>query len=136
MNAQRGRRAATTRSDEAHEPETTEDTTAEDQEPEPDPKHPAAYPPDPGEQSGAGLASSQDAGATNLLARLLTRTWFLDLHKKALEIDGGTHKVRAWACFMADFAFRALILFAILVIVFGVAWRALAPLPDLTIPKK
>lgn len=99
-------------------------------EPQPDPERPAAYPPDQD-----GLVPTHDGGTTSLLAKFLSRSPFLDLHARALDIDGGEHRVRAAACFALDCLFRAVVVVLILGIVAGVAWKTLAPLPHLTVPR-
>jgi hypothetical protein len=104
-------------------------------EPQPDEHQQAAYPADASEPRGPAVPTSQDGGATSLLARFLTLTPFLDLHERALKIGGRAtdHRLRGTFCFFCDVIVRVVVVTLILGIAVGVAWKTLAPLPEVTL---
>lgn len=95
-----------------------------------DEQQPAAYPLE--ESPAPALPPEADAGTTRALSSLLTATPFIDLHLKA----GGVHPKRETLCFACDFVLRLLSWFLLVGIILAVAWKVLAPLPDLTEPRK
>lgn len=98
----------------------------EDDHPEPDPSHAAAFP----ATDDASFGPVGDAGTTGALAHLLRRTPFLDLHERAGS--PADHRFRGWLCFSLDFVVRLLIVVLILGIIAAVAWKTLAPLPNIS----
>ena len=96
-------------------------------EPEPDESSPASYPPDPNDTPA--LPVDTDAGATRALSALLKLSPFLDLHQKAgMTAD---HPVRERVCFFFDFLIRLVVVVILLAVIVAIAWKTLAPLPDL-----
>lgn len=106
-----------------------------DSDPDPDPSNPATFPATDSGDASRGLPRGSDAGATDFLAKFLTLTPFLDLHERALKVSGGEHAKRGGICFFSDFLVRTVVVVLILGLVVFVAWKALAPLPDLFVPK-
>ena len=99
-------------------------------EPKPDEAHPASYPPTQEDE----FPAATDGGGTRVLSRLLTRSPFLDLHKRAG--NESAHPKREMLCFSLDLVVRIVAVVLILGIVIAVAWKTLAPLPDLSTPNR
>lgn len=98
-------------------------------EPAPNPDVPASYPTDDDDEFE--LPAGADGGTTRLLARLLRVSPFLALDERA----GGHHPRRRMICFTFDFLLRGLIYLILLAIIVAVAWKTLAPLPELQVPE-
>jgi hypothetical protein len=92
-----------------------------------DESQPAAYPPDDEDDGPLGVAA--DGGTTQALTRLLKLSPCLDLHRRAGETQD--HALRGHLCFALDLAIRILAYLLLLAILGAVAWKTLAPLPDL-----
>lgn len=93
--------------------------------PPPDPDEPANYPPNPEDDLFRG--SGVDGGTTRILTRLLRASPCLDLDDRA----GGQHALRRRICFALDLIFRLVVWAVLLAVIAAVAWKTLAPLPDL-----
>jgi hypothetical protein len=97
----------------------------DDESPEPDPANAAGFP----ATDDADFGTTGDAGATGALAKLLRRTPFLDLHERAGSPTD--HRLRGWLCFCLDLGVRIVVVLLILSIIGALAWKTLAPLPQL-----
>ena len=95
----------------------------------PDETKPAAYPPSSDDETPA-VPPSADAGTTRALAALLKLTPFLDLHRAA---NNEGHRFRGWLCFTLDLLLRLLVVGLLVCMIGAIAWKTLAPLPDLGI---
>lgn len=82
----------------------------------------SGYPPTPEEIfKGTGSASAR------MLAHLLSLSPFLELHYRADHPED--HHLRATVCFILDSVLRAVVAVLLLLVVVGIAWKTLAPLP-------
>ncbi len=96
-------------------------------EPTPDEAVPGRYPVAPDDEPA--VPQGADAGTTRALARLLKASPFLDLHERAGNpID---HRLRGGLCFALDFIVRLVAVALLLGVLMAIAWKTLAPLPDL-----
>jgi hypothetical protein len=96
--------------------------------PEPDEDNPAAY---------GGDDEVSDGGATRTLLALLSRHPFYSLFRAvegALRNGGKPRAVLLFACVSLDLLFTLLVVALILGITFALAWKTLAPLPNLHSP--
>lgn len=90
-------------------------------------------------ESGAGypvtdddalaVTPQTDAGTTRALAKLLRASPFLDLHERAGNPTD--HRFRGTVCFLLDLATRLVVVVLLLGVLAAIAWKTLAPLPDL-----
>lgn len=97
-------------------------------EPAPDAAHPAAYPPEPADRAPV-VPASADAGTTRALAALLKLSPFLDLHSHAGNVE--KHRLRGQVCFVLDLLVRLVVVALLLGVITAVAWKTLAPLPEI-----
>ncbi len=89
---------------------------------------PAGFPIDPEDETPAA-PPSVDAGTTRALARLLKASPFLDLHERAGNPTD--HRFRGWLCFCLDLLLRLMVVGLLVLVISAIAWKTLAPLPDL-----
>jgi hypothetical protein len=95
----------------------------EDESPSPDPATPANFPLD----EDPPWANSTDGGTTRALSQFLTISPCLDLYQRS----GSNHRWLFALCFALDLVIRLGATILIITILGAVAWKTLAPLPDL-----
>lgn len=103
--------------------------TPEEPEPSPDESLPASYPATDDDDLPS-LFPTGDGGTTRFLERLTRATPFLDLHERAGAVQD--HVWRGRICFTLDLLVRLVVWVVMVSVVLAIAWKALAPLPDLT----
>lgn len=98
-------------------------SSTEEDSPSPDPETPAYFPID----DAPPWASSTDGGTTRALSQFLTISPCLDLYQRS----GSSHRGLFGLCFALDLLIRLGATALIIAILGAVAWKTLAPLPDL-----